>query len=587
MTYATKERIVTGAFVLLIALELMFLAAHPAHAAVADWFKGSSMVPRSTTDFGSEEMKRSLADLAATGANAVALIYPIYQDSRNSSQLTAGWNTPTDASLRGAIRAARELGLKVNIKLHAEVRDGTWRAHIKPDNRDEWYGSYSHHLMYLARVAQEEHAELITIGTEMVGTATWSEHGDNTRRWQEMIDGVRGVYAGKLTYAANSNDNSNSPYTNEKKYIAFWSSLDYASISAYYQLNSDASVEGMKGAWDWWNNNDLRGFQQSVGKPLLFGEIGYRSIDGARWAPWDWARGGAANQDEQANAYDALMSYWNTYDYMAGVFWWDWSTNPNAGGAGNTDYTPQNKKAEEVLSRWFKNPSQPGGQPSQTAFSSRGSANPEGTAVGNTVTLSAHITSLGTAPTSNTIVDIEIYNESNQKVFQQFYEGQHFGSSETRTYAPQWAPSAAGTYRMTVGVFSAQWGQAYHWNNAAATIAVSGSSAPPPPSTPPNPPPSSSTVNVWWPTQGTRVSGVQPVKAVIDGRDIESYSMYWEVDGSGKVPMPTSMEDWPHKEALIDYAGWGWKGAGPYTLTFIAESNGAAIGSKSVDIYTR
>lgn len=32
MTYATKERLVTGAMIALIAGELMFLAAHPAHA---------------------------------------------------------------------------------------------------------------------------------------------------------------------------------------------------------------------------------------------------------------------------------------------------------------------------------------------------------------------------------------------------------------------------------------------------------------------------------------------------------------------------------------------------------------------------
>jgi hypothetical protein len=598
MTYETKNILATGAIIALIAAELLFLTAHPAHAAVSSWQQGATMQPRSTTDFGSTSFQQSLTNLKNTGASAVAFVYPIYQDNPSSSDLHAGWNTPTDASLRAAIKQAHALGMSVNLKLHAEVHDGTWRAHIRPSNRDAWYGSYNSHLVRLATIAKEEGVALITIGTEMVATAASSENPDNTQRWQKMISNVRAIYSGKLAYGANSNSNDNSPFTNEKKYIGFWSSLDYAGISAYYQLNSDSSVEGLKGAWDWWNNNDIRGFQQSVGKPLLFAEVGYRSVDGAHWEPWNWAKGGGANQTEQANAYEALMSYWNNYDYIAGIYWWDWSTDPNAGGGG-TDYTPQRKTAEAVMTKWFttgQQPTNPGGTTSG-AFSSTASANPGGTAVGSTVTLSAQIKSLTTGPTSNTLVDIEVFNQAGQKVFQQFYENQNFGSQETRNYQVGWQPTAAGTYRMTVGVFSAGWTQNYHWNNSAAEVTVSGSATPPPnnpPPTPPptnppatNPPPATGNINIWWPTDGTRVSGVQPLKAVVDGREVGSYRMVWRVDDGTQVEMFNSNEDYPHKEAWVDYSGWSWKGAGPYTLTFIAEEGGATIGSKSVNIYTR
>jgi len=597
MTYRT---ITAGSITLsLIATQFLFVMVPvPARAAVVDWLQGASMVPRSTTDLGTDSFRRSLANLAATGANSVAFVYPVYQDRANSSQLNAGWNTPTDAALRSAIAAAHDLGLSVNLKLHAEVYDGTWRAHIRPDNRNTWYASYNTHLMYLARLGMEYGVDLLTIGTEMVSTAASSENPDNTQRWNTMIANVRGVYSGKLVYGANSNSNNNSPFTNEKKYINFWSSLDYAGISAYYQLNSDSSVEGMKGAWNYWNNNDLRAFQQSTGKPLLFAEIGYRSIDGSRMAPWDWARGGAVNQDEQANAYEALMSYWNDHGYMGGIYWWDWSTNPDAGGSGSGDFTPQNKKAQQVMTKWFTNAPGPGTPGTAPAFGSSGSSNPAGTSVGSAVVLNASIKNLGGVARNN-IVDVEVYNASNQKVHQQFFENIEFGLQETRNFPVNWTPQAAGTYRMTIGVFSQGWSTAHHWNNDAASIVISSSGSTPPtnpPTNPPatttppttNPPPTGgSTINLWWPTDGARLSGVQPLKAVIEGRDVGSYKMYWQVDGGTKVEMFNSNEDYPHKEAWVDYGSWKWRGQGPYTLTFTAEQGGSVIASKSINIYTQ
>ncbi len=598
MTYATKERLLGGVITLLIAGELMFLAAHPAHAAVSSWLQGATMVPQNTTDLGSGSFKQSLTNLYNTGANSVAFVVPFYQSNPQSSDLAPGWNTPTDASLAAAIDQAHALGMSVNIKMHAESYDGSWRAYINPTDRNAWYAKYNTYLVNLAKIAQAHHVELITIGTEMVSTATASQNPDNTARWITMINNVRAVYSGKLAYGANSNDNGGSPFTNEKKFINFWSYLDYAGISAYYSLNGDNSVENLKSGWNFWNNNDLKAFQQSVGKPLLFAEIGYRSVDGAHTAPWDWARGGGANQTEQANDYEALMSYWNDYGYVAGIYWWDWSTNPNAGG-GDTGYTPQNKLAQQVMTKWFTNPAAPG-TPSQTpTFGSQGSSNPSGTTVGNTLMLNAAIQTLSGATASNIIVDIEVYNSSNQKVFQQVYENQQFNSGETRNFPANWSPTAAGTYRMTIGTFSSNWTTNYHWNNTAATITVTTGSTPPPTNPPPatttpptnpppsNPPPSTGTVNVWWPTDGTRVSGIQPVKAIVDGKDVSTYQMFWQVDGGTLVEMANSTQDYPHKESLIDYTNWNWKGSGPYTLTFVAKQSGTTIGSKSVNIYTQ
>ncbi|MDP3958391.1 MAG: glycoside hydrolase family 6 protein [bacterium] len=94
------------------------------------------------------------------------------------------------------------------------------------------------------------------------------------------------------------------------------------------------------------------------------------------------------------------------------------------------------------------------------------------------------------------------------------------------------------------------------------------------------------TVSNWWPVEGKVMTGVQPFKAIVPGRNIESYQMFWRVDGGALVAMYDSYEGYPHKEAMVDLSGWQWKGTGPYRITFVAEANGATIGKEEMSIYT-
>ncbi|MBX4191869.1 hypothetical protein KW798_00035 [Candidatus Parcubacteria bacterium] len=342
---------------LLVITFMMFavglFAAVPARAAVSDWQQGVTMVPNSTTDFSGTSFQESLRNLAATGASHVALVIPFYQSNTGSTDLAPGWNTPTDEALASAIDYAHSLGLKVTLKPHIEVYTGDWRAYINPGDRDTWFNNYGNWLVHWAQIGQAHNAEMMVVGIELVSMAADNMNSSNTQHWVDLIGKVRAVYSGSLTYSANSNDNGNDPFNNEKKYIGFWSSLDYVGLSTYYQLNSDGSVDGLKGAWDYWNKNDLTAFHDQVGKPIIFTEIGYRSLDNSYQDPWNWQRGGSYNASAQTNSYEALMSYWNDYPWIAGIYWWRWDINPGAGGEGNNDYMPQNKPAQDVLTKWF------------------------------------------------------------------------------------------------------------------------------------------------------------------------------------------------------------------------------------------
>src|SRR5579872_756974 len=92
-------------------------------------------------------------------------------------------------------------------------------------------------------------------------------------------------------------------------------------------------------------------------------------------------------------------------------------------------------------------------------------------------------------------------------------------------------------------------------------------------------------VNVWWPTDGAHVTGTQPFKAMVAGLDVNSYDMYWQVDGGGMVPMQNSSTDYPHKEAQVDVSGWTWHGSGPYVVTFVAKQNGTVVAQSSINLY--
>jgi len=580
---------------LIIFTQFSFAGAPVAHAAVSSWFKGSTIVPQSQTDFGSSSFQQSLQNLKATGANYVALIVPYYQSNLNSTDISAGWNTPTDASLASAIDFAHSIGMGVVVKMHNESYSGDWRAYINPGDRNTWYANFNNELVHTATLAQAHHAEMFVMGTEMVSTASSFVNGDNTERWVTLIGNVRKVYTGKLVYDANSTSNNSNAFQDEKESIGFWNLLDYAGLSVYYPLNSDNSVASLQGQWDFWNNNDLKGFQQRIGKQLLFSEVGYRSADNAHYTPWV-SSGGNYNATEQVNDYDALLGYWNNFPYVAGILWWNWSSDPNGGGVGNTDYTVQGKPALQTMTKWFTTSTSPGTPPPSTspaAISSTASANPSSPQQSANVAITANVTNTG-GTLSNGIVDIEVYNQAGSKIFQQFFSGVTINTGQTSSFTANWTAGPAGVYHVAVGVFNSDWTQNFSWNGNAAAINVqTATTQPPPPPPPSNPPPPSTpppttnaVTDIWWPTSGSAVNGLQPFKAMVEGVDISQYNMYWQVDGGVLNQMGNSTTDYPHKETLVDLSGWHWQSSNHYLLNFVSKDPGGNVISQKSETIT-
>lgn len=546
-------------------------------AAISDWQRGAAIQPFSTTDIGSDAAQQAMDSLKATGANYVTLIVPYYQANRQSTDMYPSWNTPTDSSLITAITYAHSIGLSVMLKPHLETDYIEWRGNIEtPEaDRSKWFTSYLAMLKHYGEIAQEYGVEDYCIGTELLRMASPDYNPDNTLQWKNMISEVRKIYSGKLTYSAN--------WYGELDRIGFWSDLDYIGISAYYDLYhaANSSPDELKKSWDGWRTGVIEPNQKKYGKPIVFTELGYRSIEGAHRNPWDWSRAGTYSEADQAHAYQALFEYWNQYPWMKGVELWRWEINPPGPNTGDIEYTPQNKLALQVM-RTYWDGTQPVPQPSSdpgpvsgTSWNASANITPAHSNAGEVVSITSIVQNTSGVNVESAVVDFEIYASSGERVYQKFFESQTFTAGEQKSYAVYWSGDE-GTYVFKAGVFSENWSTNYYWGDSIATIPVGKFTPAPQPTV---------SLDIWWPNDESTVQGLQPFKAMLTDTDISTYKMYWQVDNGTLNEMENNATDYPHKESLVDLSGWTWKGVGPYLITFTArDMGGNVILSKTVNI---
>ena len=290
--------------------------------------------------------------LQATRSNWGGVLVTWYMAARDSSAIAPdSQQTPEDAAVVAAIQDFHALGFKVMLKPHVDVKDGTWRGTIRPSDSRAWFSSYDAFMTRYARFAQAQHVELLDVGTELVTMSDYHFAAD----WATVIGHVRAVYSGPLTYGANANSPGD-----EFTSVSFWSLLDYAGLDVYPPLTNheDPTRAELVAAWSRNVNGDdmlaaYRNWQAGHGKPVLFTEIGYRSVAGANKAPWDYSQTGRPDTAEQANCYDAAFDVWSKESsWMRGTFWWAWPVD--AANPADTDYSPRGKPAGEALTGWYE-----------------------------------------------------------------------------------------------------------------------------------------------------------------------------------------------------------------------------------------
>lgn len=264
-----------------------------------------------------------------------------------------GWWGERDEGIERTAEHARAAGLSTLLKPHiwlSDRNDDTWRGDIAMETEEDWaawFREYGEWILHYAELAERLGIEALCIGTELGGTV----HRES--EWRALIADIRTVYRGPLTYAAN--------WDREYAEVKFWDALDWIGVQAYFPL-SDAEFPSTEQMSRGWQDpvERLGELAAAQGKPIVFTELGYKSVPFTADEPWLWPERRAEVTDPrafeaQARAYDAFFSTVWPMEWVAGVYFWKWYPSTTLERASlSADFTPQNKPAEQVLVRWYR-----------------------------------------------------------------------------------------------------------------------------------------------------------------------------------------------------------------------------------------
>ncbi len=277
--------------------------------------------------------------LKQLGITHVSMNFPVYQDNWQASVV---WRdslfTPSHESMATFIREAHKKGLIVMVRPLLDEKTihttpGKWKGVIEPKDRKQWMTTYGDILVDFAKTAERENAEIISIGAE------FSSLENETALWIEMIQRVRNVYSGQVTYAVD---------WHQMYDLEFASYLDFVSLDAYFPMEAGADAtkdELVREMKDW--AVMLSRATSTYGKPFVVTEVGIRSEQGSYAESWNWDLGTPVDLNRQALYYQAFCEA--VKPAIGGAYWWfvdlDLPKNPLT----DRGWNPLGKPAESVL----------------------------------------------------------------------------------------------------------------------------------------------------------------------------------------------------------------------------------------------
>lgn len=293
---------------------------------------------------------RHIAPVIKAQSNYVALMPFGFIKELASPQITHNTNRQWFGETKnGLLQYAKEFQknkIKIMVKPQIWVWRGEFTGYIEMESEKKWKvleESYSDFILTYAKAAQQINADILCIGTELEKFVM-----QRPKYWQQLIQEIRKIYKGKLTYAAN---------WDEFKRVPFWGEIDFIGVDAYFPLSDRKSptIQEFEIGWKPHKAAIIR-IQKKFNKPIIFTEFGYRSVDFTGKKPWDSKKVVEnVNLQAQANGLQAIYNqFWNE-EWFAGGFIWKWfHSHEKVGGKNNNRFTPQNKPAELLLQQIYR-----------------------------------------------------------------------------------------------------------------------------------------------------------------------------------------------------------------------------------------
>ncbi|MEX0822060.1 MAG: hypothetical protein WD021_07930 [Rhodothermales bacterium] len=286
------------------------------------------------------------------GATHLALVSFGFQEAADSPSIRfspdARWFSESADGARALAERAGELGMGIIVKPQIWIRGGAWTADIGFDSDADWISwenDYRSYIIHAARLAAEIGADILIVGTELSNSVQ-----QRPTFWRRLIEDVRQVYDGKLTYGANWHD--------DYLEVPFWDALDMVGVQAYFPLASIPAPDLSTILAGWDNHlSDVRALAARHQRPILFTELGYRSVPYAADEPWRWASRDERVEPDyrlQADLYRGFFeTFWHRPWFDGAIIWKFYPEGDRRGRGREVDFTPQGKPAEEVLRTWF------------------------------------------------------------------------------------------------------------------------------------------------------------------------------------------------------------------------------------------
>ena len=297
--------------------------------------------------------------------------------------LTLAFEQLEDSAASGKRAKRWELGHPYAYRFDSEIAEENWPwdpAHpLHEEYIAEFFSTYAHWAAYYARIAQEEGAELFSLGTETDNLMRTRTSGsawptEFLEEWRSVVAAVREVYDGAVTYDMlyGALVDKNPPGIS---YVWDDLGLDVVGVSAYFRLfegqpDGVPTADELTASWERVFTDYLAPVRALYPtKPIVFLEFGYIDLPGASVSPaggeydtrvWiDTDHNGLDDgQEEQAAIYEALLRTASGMpSLLNGVFLWGHMIAPDyvweQTFARMREISVREKLAASVVTAWY------------------------------------------------------------------------------------------------------------------------------------------------------------------------------------------------------------------------------------------
>ena len=285
--------------------------------------------------WGSETMRATLEELSGLGVTWTA-VHP-YAAVGRDGRIRAHPAEET-GYLPACAKIAAATGQHLFWKPHlAYWGSFEWRGDIHFEDAAAWdrfFADYRAFIVDQARFAEARQLPLFSIGVEYKRTL------GHEARWRSIIEDVRRVYRGPITYSAN---------WDEVEHVPFWDALDLIGVQFYFPLSAgpEPSVSELVKAWDAPLARLAALSKAHRGREVVLTEIGYARSRLAAKEPW---RPDLDASDPAVALRSRLMAAAFTRlagaPHLRGAFWWKWIPGPDA---WDRDFSMKDPEARAAL----------------------------------------------------------------------------------------------------------------------------------------------------------------------------------------------------------------------------------------------